>query len=145
MEKRQAEGGTGSSTFGSAGGGSSTSASLPWPLTRVAAPGGEGGKASARVTVGELGFVSLASEEDGGGAASDDGEAAAAALLGRLDVGKEDVAVVMLVVGPGQGAGAHRALDAWVDPGHLPVRQVVEQGGQEGPKKAQLFAVVRAR
>lgn len=98
--------------------------------------------ASARVTVGGLGFVSLVSED---GPASDDGEAAAAALLGRLEAGKEDVAVVMLVVGPGQGTGAHRALDAWVDPAHLPVRQVVEQGGQEGAKKAQLFAVVRAR
>lgn len=98
------------------------------------------------MTVGGLGFVSLASEEgdDGGGSGDGDGEAAAAALLGKLDVAKEDVGVVMLVVGPGQAAGAHRALDAWVDPAHLPVQQVVEQGGGAGAK-LQLFAVVRAR
>lgn len=143
--KRKAEGGAGSSTFGSTSGSSSSGgASLTWPLTRVAAPGDEA-KASSRVTVGGLGFVSLVSEEDGGSASEADGEAEASALLGRLEAGKEDVAVVMLVVGPGQGAGANRALDAWVDPAHLPVRQVVEQGGQEGAKKAQLFAVVRAR
>ncbi len=130
-----------STTFGassSSSGGSGSSA--PWPLTRVAAPGGH--KASARVTVGGLSFISLSSSD---GAAGGDGEAAAAALLEKLEASKADVAVVLLVVGPGQSSGAHRALDGWVDPDHLPARQVIEQGGPESDSRAQLFAVVRAR
>jgi hypothetical protein len=128
------------STFG--GGGGAGGASALWPLTRVAARGGE--KASEKVTVGGLAFVSLVSPEPSeAAAAAEDGEAAAAALLGRVEASKADVAVVLLVVGFGQAAGAHRALDAWVDPEHLPARHVVEQGAKEA--RAQLCAVVRAR